>query len=268
MRITYDVYVNVNRLHPAQPPHEPARTAAALPPRRRPAGAGRSSRRSKAAAARRALDPHGACPSRWTTSTSGCCATRSTGARAGPWSTAASPATKPRPSGNRSSTAQLEGPADPARDRDPHAPRPHRPGALAVRALEGAALDQRDRLQRGARARHRRAPPASAATAAAGFFASARPDRSGGAGEDPRPRQLLRQAWCRRCRAASAACRTATIVRIGGRDWRCISGYGHAPEHIALYCDALQRADQRRHDAAAHLDQRERARRSSPRPTR
>lgn len=25
-------------------------------------------------------------------------------------------------------------------------------------------------------------------------------------------------------------------VRIGGRDWTCISGYGHAPEHIALYC--------------------------------
>jgi glyoxylase-like metal-dependent hydrolase (beta-lactamase superfamily II) len=30
------------------------------------------------------------------------------------------------------------------------------------------------------------------------------------------------------------------IVRIGGRDWRCISGYGHAPEHIALYCDSLR----------------------------
>jgi glyoxylase-like metal-dependent hydrolase (beta-lactamase superfamily II) len=29
-------------------------------------------------------------------------------------------------------------------------------------------------------------------------------------------------------------------LRIGGRDWRCISGYGHAPEHIALYCDALK----------------------------
>ncbi len=28
-------------------------------------------------------------------------------------------------------------------------------------------------------------------------------------------------------------------VRIGGRDWRCISGYGHAPEHIALYSEAL-----------------------------
>lgn len=25
---------------------------------------------------------------------------------------------------------------------------------------------------------------------------------------------------------------------IGGRSWRCISGYGHAPEHIALYCAA------------------------------
>ena len=25
-------------------------------------------------------------------------------------------------------------------------------------------------------------------------------------------------------------------VPIGGRAWRCIGGYGHAPEHIALYC--------------------------------
>jgi hypothetical protein len=30
------------------------------------------------------------------------------------------------------------------------------------------------------------------------------------------------------------------VVRIGGRDWRCISGYGHAPEHIALYCEDLK----------------------------
>jgi glyoxylase-like metal-dependent hydrolase (beta-lactamase superfamily II) len=30
------------------------------------------------------------------------------------------------------------------------------------------------------------------------------------------------------------------VLRIGGRDWRCISGYGHAPEHIALHCDALK----------------------------
>lgn len=26
------------------------------------------------------------------------------------------------------------------------------------------------------------------------------------------------------------------VVRIGGRDWECISGHGHAPEHIALFC--------------------------------
>ena len=28
-------------------------------------------------------------------------------------------------------------------------------------------------------------------------------------------------------------------IRIGGRMWRCISGYGHAPEHISLYCEEL-----------------------------
>ncbi len=29
-------------------------------------------------------------------------------------------------------------------------------------------------------------------------------------------------------------------VTIGGQDWICISGYGHAPEHIALYCAQLK----------------------------
>jgi len=29
-------------------------------------------------------------------------------------------------------------------------------------------------------------------------------------------------------------------IDIGGRDWRVIVGYGHAPEHISLYCDALK----------------------------
>lgn len=29
-------------------------------------------------------------------------------------------------------------------------------------------------------------------------------------------------------------------VRIGGRDWECISGYGHAPEHISLFCPELK----------------------------
>ncbi|MFL6630411.1 MAG: MBL fold metallo-hydrolase [Vitreoscilla sp.] len=29
------------------------------------------------------------------------------------------------------------------------------------------------------------------------------------------------------------------VVRIGAHDWRCIAGYGHAPEHIALHCAEL-----------------------------
>ncbi|MDP3250956.1 MAG: MBL fold metallo-hydrolase [Hydrogenophaga sp.] len=29
------------------------------------------------------------------------------------------------------------------------------------------------------------------------------------------------------------------LVPIGGHHWRCISGYGHAPEHMALHCEAL-----------------------------
>ncbi|MFG6430672.1 MBL fold metallo-hydrolase [Roseateles sp. LYH14W] len=28
-----------------------------------------------------------------------------------------------------------------------------------------------------------------------------------------------------------------TEVDIGGRSWRCIAGYGHAPEHISLFCE-------------------------------
>jgi glyoxylase-like metal-dependent hydrolase (beta-lactamase superfamily II) len=30
------------------------------------------------------------------------------------------------------------------------------------------------------------------------------------------------------------------LLSIGGRDWRCIVGYGHAPEHIALHCESLK----------------------------
>jgi glyoxylase-like metal-dependent hydrolase (beta-lactamase superfamily II) len=29
------------------------------------------------------------------------------------------------------------------------------------------------------------------------------------------------------------------VLRIGAHDWRCIAGYGHAPEHIALHCAEL-----------------------------
>lgn len=30
------------------------------------------------------------------------------------------------------------------------------------------------------------------------------------------------------------------VIRIGAHDWRCIAGFGHAPEHIALYCESLR----------------------------
>lgn len=30
------------------------------------------------------------------------------------------------------------------------------------------------------------------------------------------------------------------VIRIGVRDWRVIMGYGHSPEHSALYCDELK----------------------------
>src|SRR5690606_18932901 len=29
-------------------------------------------------------------------------------------------------------------------------------------------------------------------------------------------------------------------LTIGGRQWQCISGYGHAPEHISLSCPELK----------------------------
>ena len=29
-------------------------------------------------------------------------------------------------------------------------------------------------------------------------------------------------------------------LTIGARQWRCISGYGHAPEHISLYCKEIK----------------------------
>jgi glyoxylase-like metal-dependent hydrolase (beta-lactamase superfamily II) len=29
------------------------------------------------------------------------------------------------------------------------------------------------------------------------------------------------------------------VLRIGAHEWRCHVGYGHAPEHISLYCEAL-----------------------------
>jgi glyoxylase-like metal-dependent hydrolase (beta-lactamase superfamily II) len=48
------------------------------------------------------------------------------------------------------------------------------------------------------------------------------------------------------------------VLRIGENDWRCIAGYGHAPEHIALHCPAIDWAPKApaappRHGEAAGL---------------
>jgi glyoxylase-like metal-dependent hydrolase (beta-lactamase superfamily II) len=34
--------------------------------------------------------------------------------------------------------------------------------------------------------------------------------------------------------------RPEQVVSLGGHAWKCIGGYGHTPEHIALYCEALR----------------------------
>ncbi len=34
--------------------------------------------------------------------------------------------------------------------------------------------------------------------------------------------------------------RPGQILELGGHAWRCIGGYGHTPEHIALYCEQLR----------------------------
>jgi glyoxylase-like metal-dependent hydrolase (beta-lactamase superfamily II) len=74
---------------------------------------------------------------------------------------------------------------------------------------------------------------------AARFLCLARPDRPGRPDREDPLRQLLPAAWCRTCRASSARLHgRRAACAIGGHAWRCISGYGHAPEHMALYCDA------------------------------
>ena len=152
------------------------------------------------------------------------------------------------------------GPADPARDRDSHAPRPHRPGLVAVRALERAAVDQRDRLQRGATrvAEHHRLRRRTRRQ----LLCLARPHRSGVGGEDPGPDQLLPEhgaagpahvpAHAGRRHGSHRRARLALHQRLRPR----------ARTHRAVLRSA-EGADQRRHDAAAHLDQRQRLRRGA-----
>jgi glyoxylase-like metal-dependent hydrolase (beta-lactamase superfamily II) len=41
-------------------------------------------------------------------------------------------------------------------------------------------------------------------------------------------------AWCPPCRPLPRLIDGMQLT-IGGQAWRCIAGYGHAPEHMALY---------------------------------
>jgi glyoxylase-like metal-dependent hydrolase (beta-lactamase superfamily II) len=73
---------------------------------------------------------------------------------------------------------------------------------------------------------------------AAAFFASHGLTDPDSVSQDPRPRQLLPGMVPDVPRSfPPPAGRPGPDHRRAA--WRCISGYGHAPEHIALYCEAL-----------------------------
>lgn len=50
-----------------------------------------------------------------------------------------------------------------------------------------------------------------------------------------RPQQLLRNSGAR-SPGHFRRMLDGDQIKIGEHNWQCISGYGHAPEHIALYC--------------------------------
>ena len=170
---------------------------------------------------------------------------RATAARAGPSSTAASPTTPPAPPGSRCSRHELRRPAGAARDRHPHAPRPHRPGALADRTLEHAGDAG---CGSAPPTTTPRAWPASATTgfggdSAARFFA-----RHGLTDPDALDKVRARTQLLREHGAAGAGALPAPDGRRRAAHRRrttgaAIAGYGHAPEHIALHCAGAGRAD-------------------------
>ena len=208
-----------------------------------------------------------ACPSRSTTSTSGCCATASTASRQG-WSIVdcgIGDDGDARRRGSRSSRPSSAG-LPVLRVIVTHMHPDHIGlAALAVRALERAPVDQRHRLRR--RPHWRAAPaPASAATLSAADFMARH-----GLAADPeavsqvaRAHQLLQRAWCPRCRRRYRA--PARRRRAGHRPARAAPGAATpatATRPSTWRCTArsARRADQRRHGAAAHLHQRQRHRR-------
>ncbi len=97
--------------------------------------------------------------------------------------------------------------------------------------------------------------PGHASEAIAALFARHGLDEARPAG-GARAQTLLPQSHQRAARAPSGACWTAMCSTSTGASWRVIVGYGHAPEHAALYCEETRRADLRRHGAAQDQHQR------------
>ena len=153
-------------------------------------------------------------------------------------------------------------PAGAARDRHAHAPRPHRLGALAVRALERAPVDQRHRLQRGPgreqRQRRLRRP------AVGGLHGPARPGRRPDAVRQVGARSNYYRSLVPALPASlpPPARRRPVAIGSGARAQRLDVPRRLRPRaraHGAARRSA-RRAHQRRHGAAAHLDQRQRHR--------
>ena len=177
------------------------------------------------------------------------------------------------------------GPAGAARHLHAHAPRPHRPGALAHRTLELPAVDQRHRLERGARGQQRRSATRTAATARrtstpatacattmalakvrarSNYYATMVQQVPGAVP----PADARHAAAHRRARVGvhrrlwpRAGAHRAVLPRLG---WRHQDAFGAAPPRGSSrpWGDpaANWRADFRRHGAAAHLHQHQRLR--------
>ena len=185
-------FTSTSIFEPGDPDERP-RTAAALPAWRRPARARRRRWRWRPASAGSAWP----CRSRWTTSTCGCCATRSTAAPAGPWWTAASAGDESKAQWEQVFATQLEG-LPVLRVIVTHMHPDHIGLAhwlcerwnapLWISATDYNAARLASQSTTGFGGEH-----------AARLLCLARPDRPGVAGEDPRAAPTTTRAWCPRC---------------------------------------------------------------------
>jgi len=142
-----------------------------------------------------------------------------------------------------------------ARGGHAHAPRSHGSGALAVPNVQCTIVDECHRVPSSAVGLHR-CIEASAGCSTRRFFADHgwnRPSRQ----QQIKDRvsiyadaawPLLPEAYHRLMQGRE--------LQIGGRTWRCISGWGHSPEHMALHCEAANVLISGAHGAAQNFHQR------------